>query len=157
MSQYLNLFLRMSDYFAPLGVFPASSQLYAAFQGLAPQEKVTNITEAQLRDIRDIMRGKVERLEKELVQLDKDIKEIMDANNSLDEKCQYIAEYVNPYLMETKQLLDENKHGVAFTEMLIDLLDGVEWRYDINEDRYLYAGIECARPDLDDVIEKDSQ
>lgn len=150
MSSYLHFFLRSGDKFLPLATYGRGSEVYRTF-GNMPYGHVCALTNQTLDSIRAELREGLERSRHELDRIDARIAQIGQFSGSIDEKLEAIyAEEEN--FEEVRESIKEGECTDHFISFLYDILD--EARYGgegIDPEAYLYAGIECSNPTIEDI------
>lgn len=153
MSQYINFFLRVGDNFAPVGSFGASSRVYRIARA-APYEQIQPVAAAQLRHFITKTDQDINKTKEYIAAAQQKKSEIYAANNSLDSKVEYINECINPYIADARVELEELEWVAGYFMSLEAALEDVEYdeEHGINQNEYLYFGIECAHPTIEDIV-----
>lgn len=151
MSAYIHFFVRVGDTFCPIATYCRSSKVYEIFHR-APYEQIIVLDKSTLNDYFNeatIMRDDVK---EDIVQFEKRIETIKGFENSAEEKLELIED-IEISIREAKDDLREIEDAICFIGFLTSILNEV--LYDapvgINKDSYLYYGIECYRPTINDI------
>lgn len=144
MSSYIHFFVRVNDKFAPIGTYGRSTQIYAAFEQLAPWEKVRSlnfhlldIAKANLPDKHSLLDSISS--DRERIQL------ITTFNNDIDAKLDAIHE-LEAGIAEAEEFLREVENARSFIGFLYDILDEAQYssgQLVLDAENYLYVGMEC--------------
>ncbi len=151
MSAYMDFFVRHGDDFIPLGNFSRNSIVYPTMKDCAdvPWEKIIPLT---LEDLQAAQTRAHKHSTNALSHIDtlKDrIEEVKDFNNSVEEKLEQIEVYRGE-IAEWQQEVEEACYAENYFYFLMDL---IETAHDIDDDKYIYAGIEIGRPTVEDIYE----
>lgn len=156
MSQYLEFYVRHNDDYLPIASYCGSSMYMEMFDDYVPSYNgLRTVTESMLGSIRGDIRQKIKENEQFIKRTEKLKQDILQANNSMEEKLEQIAGQ-DEYLDEIE---DENKalDGVDhFVDFLYGILEEVEFgdHKGIQKDKYLYVGIEPElRKDITEITE----
>lgn len=159
MSQYVEFYLRVGDRFAPILTRSRSTNLYQMVSHSVPYEGIRALDRDDIREFIEDARAEIHRIEGNIARQQKQLAMIPDFENTVDEKLQAIGE-TQDYIEELEQELDYAKGDLAFFNMLDDMWEEAEqtkWYKDehpegvIDPDRYIYAGVECGFPTLEDI------
>lgn len=151
MSSYVHFFVRKDDVFCPIGTFSRNSGYYQAFYHYLPYEKCRSISSNLLVTIRTEIKKVIKDNEKYIKNLEESKKEVSSFNNSVEEKIEVISDLINS-IQELEADNEELKDVCAFTRFLDNVMEEAICT-DTGTDKYIYAGIECPEPTIDDLIE----
>ena len=159
MSQYINFSLRHGDEFIPIATFQRPTFLYDIFHNYVPYEKVRAITPDTLKNIRYDIDETIHRINNSILRLQETKEDIIRFNNSFFEKYEAISN-IKDDIEEQKEYLHEIEDTKVIVGFLQDMLDEAMFSEEdakakIDYTKFLYAGIECYNPSLED-IEADS-
>ena len=153
MSAYIHFFVRAGDTFCPIATYCRSSKVYEIFRR-APYSQIKVLDKEVLNDYFNeatIMRND---LKEDVIRYEKRIEIIKGFENSAAEKLELIED-VESFLSEANEELREIEDAISFINFLIDILNEVA--YDtpegVDKNSYLYYGVECYRPTIEDIKE----
>lgn len=156
MSQYLEFYVRHNNDYLPIASYVGSSAYMEMFDNYVPSYSgLRTVTESMLGSVRADVQQKIKENEQFIKRSEKMKQDILQANNSMEEKLEYIAGE-DQAIEETE---DENKalDGVDhFVDFLYGILEEVEFgdHKGIQKDKYLYVGIEPElRKDITEITE----
>ncbi len=165
MSQYVEFYLRVGDRFAPIITRSRSTTFYQLVHHCLPYGKVRALGKDVIEEFKNEAKSEIRRLEENIAHQRELMEMISKFNNSVDEKLQAAAESQD-YIEELEQELASVKSDLAFFEVLGDMWEEAEqtrWykneRPDavIDPNEYIYAGVECGFPTLEDIEEKNKE
>lgn len=146
MSQYLEFYVRHNDDYLPIASYCGSSAYMEMFDDYVPgYSGLRAVTEAMLGSVRADVQQQIKENEQFIKRTEKLKQDILQANNSMEEKLEQIAgqdEYLDEIEDENKAL-DSVDHFINF---LYGILEEAEYgeHEGIQKDKYLYAGVEPA-------------
>ena len=146
MSQYLEFYVRHNDDYLPIASYCGSSTYMEAFEKYVPSYRgLRTVTESMLGSVRKYVRLKIKDNEQFIKRTEKLKQDILQANNSMEEKLEQIAgqdEYLDE-IEDENEALDSVDH---FIDFLHGILEEAEFsdHEEIQKDKYLYVGIEPA-------------
>ena len=143
MSQYLHIFVRKNDEFAPIGSFSNGSQIYFALSNYAPWEKVAPIGSEELNVVIDNINSAIEENNAAIQKACDERHQVMGSPNTLEEKLSYIHEYIDSYIRECEEENIELRDAAYFMSFLAHIVENAAHIDDIDENNYVYVGIEC--------------
>lgn len=144
MSQYLEFYVRHNDDYLPIASYCGSSAYMEMFEDYVPgYSGLRTVTESMLGSIRGDIRQKIKENEQFIKRTEKLKQDILQANNSMEEKLEQIAgqdQYLDE-IEDENEALDSVDHFINF---LYDILEEAEFgeHEGIQKDKYLYAGVE---------------
>ena len=144
MSQYLEFFVRHNDDYLPIASYCGSSAYMEMFDNYVPSYSgLRTVTESMLGSVRADVQQKIKENEQFIKRCEKLKHDILQANNSMEEKLDYMAGE-DQSIEETE---DENEALVGvdhFIDFLYEILEEAEFgeHEGIQKDKYLYVGIE---------------
>ena len=149
MSAYMDFFVRYGDDFIPLGDFSRNTIIYHTIMDCTnvPWEKIIPLT---LDDLQAAQTRAHKQNTDALDYIDtlKDrIEEVKSFNNSVEEKLEQIEVYKGE-IEEWRQEAEEARYAENYFYFLADLIESA---YDIDADKYIYAGIEIEQPTVEDI------
>ena len=143
MSQYLHIFVRKNDEFSPIGTFGGGSQFYRALSSYAPWEKVAPIGSGELNAAIDNINSAIEENNAAIHRACDERHQVMGSPNTLEEKLSYIHEYIDSYIRECEEENIELQYAAYFINFLARIVNDAAYIDGIDEDHYIYVGIEC--------------
>lgn len=155
MSQYMSFFVRKGYVFCPIGTYSRSSTIYREFNDNldVSYEKVMPLNDNQLSRVKESIKDRLNDLNASKEQYEKKRALIATCNNSLNEKLEAFEQF-DEYIKDYEELVDEYNYVMNFVHFLHRIVDDVKYGEDnIDENHYLYVGIECAHPEFEDVID----
>ena len=157
MSQYTSFFIRHNDAFLPMVTYSRSHKVAEAFNHIAPWEKIAPLTAADIRGVRASLTSDVEAYAKAIARARDEIEFLRTTNMAPDdllEQYRSNIEYIND-LTEEKTACES---AIIFTHFLGDIIDEAasehKWGENplgIDENTYIYVGIEVGNPTLEDI------
>ena len=157
MSQYLCVYVRVNDKFAPIGTYSRSNVIYRAFSNEIPYEKIRAVRPTDLERVMRHLHEKLNDYVKDLGDTANDIEMIMNAANTpLTEKLDAIAGYQQA-TKEIEDEIEEVKYAMGIISTYQDMIDAyhyseAEEQFENDYFHYLYAGIE-AYGSMENVVE----
>ena len=161
MSQYLSFYIRGKDeQFYPIAEFCRSSSYYEAFEQFVPAyDGLGAITESTLGVVRGDVAQRIRELKHSIEKAKEHKHDILQANNSLDEKMEHLYDW--------DQCIDDNEDELKafeavdhFIDFLYDILDSINYRseFEGREEKYLYGCIEpMFKKDASEVSDKERE
>lgn len=154
MSSYIHFYLRVGDNFVPLGSFSRSSRIYRMFQSVAPYEQIAAFTAAQVSEIQKEAGLALKQINDSLTGYKKMKQDIMAANNSLEEKMEYISSYIDSCVADALEDKEELEYAVHYLSFILEAI----WETEFNNNgfdgkNFFYAGIEISNPTIKDIVE----
>ena len=148
MSQYLNFSIRCKDQFIPLNSYSNSNLIYELFSPYVPFEKVCPVTfkmlDAVQREINEALRNNAD--ETAFIKGEKRL--VAGFSNTPDEKLRCLSDLkIKEDTLE--ELTDDYKNCFSITAFLHGMLE--EAKYNNTENEFLYAGIACRHPTINDI------
>ena len=147
MSRYIEFFTRVNDTYIPLISYCSSSKHMQAFNYLVTEYSgLTLITHTTLKRANGVLNDNIKQLDEEIARAKEENTLIIQANNSLEEKYDFIKDnnnFIEDCKKERNQCITA-QHDISF---LHEMLDEVEYNErcqecGIDEQKYMYAGIE---------------
>lgn len=157
MSQYICFFVKTEDNkFYPIGSYSRSSAIYEMFDDneIGPWEKVEAITEKKLECVKRTTDGILNRWYERKRSIEEKLELVKSFNGSIEARIE-MWDDLKDELFETESMINELKEVHSFIWFLEQMIYEMKWedRYGINENEYIYAGIEIGYPTVDDVVE----
>ena len=147
----MQFFLRNGDTFLPIGTYCRSSAMYQAFDEYIPWEKIRALNEPLLRKIYEFVVDDINNHKKQIEKIKEHRAFIATFNNSIEEKMEML-ENVESMLHEYEEGLESLERVKAYIFFLSDILEDVEFNDRIDENAYLYCGIEVSvNPTVEDI------
>ena len=145
MSQYLHIFIRQNNQFAPIYCASRSNCMYQALQNIAPYEKISQLTISKISEAIAEVEITLEMYDSQIKTTRELMKLIEASSDTLEEKCRVLGDMlidINSYEEEK----DEHKIAKIYLEFLktiaISMSDSIDYD-EAAKDLGLYAGIEC--------------
>ena len=154
MSQYVNFYLRVNNNFAPIGDYCRSSLIYKTFCDKLPYEKIIRLTPLTLENLSYRLEAEQRDIVKRIQILEQEIKDIWAANNSLEEKCELVAE-TRDLIEEMQEIIKEYDSAVSLIYTFIGMINTYRYsdvHFENDCEHYIYAGIE-SYGDIDSIEE----
>lgn len=148
MSQYTHIFVRKNDIFIELGCFSRNNEIAQAInEAGAPWEKIRGYMESDIREIRDDLKTKIDKLNDEIASTEAVIHEVGTWNNTVEEKREAIADY-KEQLSELKEELDDTNYAYTYLDVMMSIAynSELDQKYEQNKEVItpaIYCGIEC--------------
>lgn len=161
MSQYVNFFIRIGDRFAPIFSRSRSFTLYQVTSHELPYEGIRAIKVSDIKRWKSAIDHEIKKAEKSIIDEKERIEMVGRFNNSVQEKLDFIDD-TKIFIEDAEVEIEEMKSSIAFLEILEEMLDEADsTKYYNNDypdrvldpDKYIYAGVECGLPGLEDVRE----
>ena len=143
MSSYIHFFVRRNDTFIPIGTFGRSTRIYAAFEHMAPWERIRALNTDLLKFARAYLKSE-EEINREIDAAHARINTIAAFNNGVDEKMAAIDE-VREEIKGWQEFAHEEREARAFIGFLYGILDEAEYNSleGFGASACLYVGMEC--------------
>jgi len=146
MSQYLEFYIRHNDDYLPIASYCGSSAYMEMFDDYVPSYSgLRTVTESMLSSVRADVQQKIKENEQCIKRAEKLKQDILQANNSMEEKVEYMAgeDQAIEETEDENRALDSVDH---FIDFLYNILEEAEFgeHEGIQKDKYLYAGVEPA-------------
>lgn len=155
MSAYIHFFVRVEDKFCPIATYCRSSQVFELMHLRAPYEHIKALNsdaltnyEIKAKEILDEWNARKRKYEKR--------KEIIATfNNSVEEKMEMIHDS-DEAIEEIEYEISEAEFVIKFIYFLEHIIREVDYNAPegIDKDNYLYYGIECYRPTVEDIEDR---
>ena len=147
MSSYINFFVKRKNIYVPIGSFCRSSVIYREFDG--EYEKIKPLTSEKLTSIYMELKEEKMKVLKDFEDYKREFEEyvafIQKMNNTLNEKLDAIAEkesFLKEYKREIDEMVDDIEIATSFCYFLSNILDEALSYDDIDEDFYIFYGVE---------------
>ena len=152
MSAYIQFFIRNNETFMPIGTYCRSSVIYQAFDEYIPWEKIRPLNEPLLRRIYGEVMDEVQYCKNYISKIKEQREFIASFNNTVEEKMEMLNN-VEETLSEYESDLDNLNNVKNYILFLNDIIEAVEFEDDIDENAYLYAGVEVgSHPTTEDIM-----
>lgn len=154
MSSYIYFYTREGDNFHPMGTFCRGSAIYQAGKDYgAPYEKIRPLKAKRLKYILEGLEIDINDCKLNINKIYKEIDFIKECVSSLEEKTEKYRECM--------QLIDEYNESISeyifakkYYDMLLLILDSVQYDERYDENSYIYFGIEIPENiTKEDIIE----
>ena len=153
MSAYIQFFIRNNEAFMPIGTYCRSSAIYQAFDEYIPWEKIRPITEPLLRKIYSNVIDDIREYTDHIDKTKEHRAFIATFNNPMDEKIEML-DSIEEILGEYEEGLEQLNTVKSYIHFLNDIIEAVEFEDSIDENNYLYAGIEVGiSPTVEDIVQ----
>lgn len=140
MSQYLNFFARHNKEFVPIADYSRSTKVYSEVN--APYEKIRTIDETELRTIAERLRACKIFAKTQIEAINRKLKLISSANNSLEEKLDAIDSEL--------EVIEEYEDDIQALDRYATELDFIA---NMAYDNDIFVGIEVGDPTEKDIID----
>ena len=150
MSAYIQFFIRKDEAFMPIGSYCRSSAIYQAFDEYIPWEAIKALNEPLLDKIYGLVVDDINHHKEQIEKIKEHRAFIATFNNSIDEKMEML-ENVEAMLHEYEEGLASLERVKAYICFLKDIIEDVTFTEHIDENAYLYAGIEIGSPTVEDI------
>ncbi len=153
MSAYIEFFIKGKDRFYPIASYCRNSEVYRVMSEGAPWEKVRALSVERLNTYRSFMLEDVMKEEKRINEQEHELQLIPTFNNSIEEKIDAI-DSVKELIADKKEDIKAAKYVINFIDFLIDIINEVKYgeHEDLDPNSYLYYGIECWEPTVNDIV-----
>lgn len=147
MSAYIHFFIRHNDDFTCLATFGRSHELYKAFDGIAPWEKLAALNKEKIAAARRQLDEYANDVKASIQRLKEQMGLIKDFNDTIENKLEIISEYQDEIVQWEEDLKSIN-YALNYTDFLENILEEVDARkyYEnlppIDPAQVLYVGIE---------------
>lgn len=148
MSQYINFFVRSPDNkFLPIGSFSRNHEIYQVFSNYVTFERIVAVGSETLRLCENDIEESILRLKSYIQNIDQQISDIGDWNNTIEEKISTIDD-----LYARKGDIEDELRKAKYAQNFVMFIRGIIEDKPDNVPFYVYAGIECAFPTIEDVF-----
>lgn len=140
MSQYLNFFARHDKEFVPIADYSRSTNVYSEVN--APYEKIRAIDETELRTIAERLRAGKIFAKTQIEAINRKLKLISSANNSLEEKLDAIDSEL--------EVIEEYEDDIQALDRYATELDFIA---NMACDNDIFVGFEIGEPTKKDIVD----
>ena len=149
MSAYIYFFIGRNGTYLPIGTFSRNNVIFTEFHDRVPYGNYTHIDTEMLNQARSRCNESINHYKGKLDEYEDLKNRIPTFNNSIGEKMEEIAR-CNENIDEIKYLINEEEYALHFFDFLECLLDEARWRDNFDENNYVFAGVECNIPGVND-------
>lgn len=144
----------------PISSYSRANWLFDAFSGYVPYEKIKALNLGVISCVLGKVDEEISKTESELEEISKQEELILRFDNTVSDKIEAIK-VCDKKAKECERFLKELKSADSFLCFLADIIEAAKetkWAtYDDREkildpEKYLYCGIECAFPTVDDIL-----
>lgn len=161
MSMYMHFFIKSKDKMMPIHTVSRSNVLYAIVDEVFPElwEKVAPITRSRIDEIISDAASEIEKIDKVIGDINEKIAAVGSWVDSIENKL-YAIDCLKGDADAEKECRQEYEEAISFMKTLSYMIDEAEdtkWYKEDNRDRYIdpnryvYVGIECAYPSINQV------
>ena len=151
MSEYINFYIRShGDEFIPLQDFCRVTPIYGILASFLPYGKIKAIDHFSLKQIKQRLESQAKYIKRE-IELQKDtLNFIKYASDLLVDKLAPRNDVLRT-IEEYDDELDIVNSNINFVEVFVDLLTRLNYNSGYDKDKFLYAGIECGDPSIENI------
>ncbi len=149
MSAYIYFFIGNNNKFLPISTFSRNNTIFEQFHNLVPYGNATRVDREMVNTARSRCNESISHYKGKLDEYEELKNRISTFNNSIDEKMEEIA-HCNENIDEIKFYIEEEEYALHFFDFLEVLLNEARWRDNFDENNYVFAGVECNIPGVDD-------
>ena len=151
MSEYINFYIRShGDEFIPLQDFCRVTPIYGILASFLPYGKIKPIDHFSLRQVKQRLESQAKHI-KCAIELQKEtIDFIKNTNDLLADKLEARNDALR-IIEEYDDELDVVNSNINFAEVFVDLLTQLSYYGDYDKDKFLYAGIGCGDPSIENI------
>lgn len=157
MSQYTQFFLRNKDVFLPIATYSRSNKIAEIFQYAAPYESIRPVTFKMLREVREVAQSQLNECDNSIARAKEQIEFLCNCTMEADERIEHYNSAVE-FIEDVETCKKQCAHAISFIGFLEDVLEEAEterkWGENplqLNEDSYVYVGIEVGTPTIEDI------
>lgn len=151
MSSYIYFYTRVKDSFHPIGTFCRSSAIYQAGKDYgAPYEKIRPLKTKRLKYILEGLETDINNCKININKIYKEIDFIKECTSSLEEKTERYRECMQ-LIDEYNESINEYTFARKYYDMLLLILDSVQYDEQYDKNSYIYFGVEVP----DDITKED--
>ena len=153
MSEYVDFYIRShGDEFIPLQDFSRVTPIYRQLAFFLPYGKIKAIDHFSLKQIKQRLDGQAKHIKNEIELQKETLKFIKNTSESLADKLAARDDTLRT-IEEYNDELDVVNSNINFVEVFVDLLTRLNYNSGYDKDKFLYAGIECGSPSIEDIDE----
>ena len=152
MSAYMSFFIRNDEAFMPIGSYCRSSVIYRTFDEYIPWEAIRALNEPLLNKVYGFVVDDINNHKQQIEKIKEHKAFIATFNNSVEEKMEMLDD-VESMLHEYEQGLSDLEFVKHYIFFLQDIIEDVEFLEHIDENAYLYCGIEIGSPTVEDIVQ----
>ena len=151
MSEYVDFYIRShGDEFIPLQSFCRVTPIYGTLASVLPYGKIKAVNLFLLTQAKQNLESQAKHI-KGAIELQKEtIDFIKNTNDLLADKLDARYDALRT-IEEYDDELDIVKSNINFVEVFVDLLTQLSFYGDYDKDKFLYAGIECGDPSIENI------
>lgn len=157
MSEYTQFFIRNGDNFLPIATYSRSTKVAEAFHYIAPYEAIKPLTVANLQSARDRLREQIRDYDKSIERARAEIDFLRSCAMDNDERMERYHD-ATEFIEDFSDFREECAYALSFISFLEDILEEarVEQKFgenllQLNENSYVYVGIEVGTPTIEDI------
>lgn len=151
MSAYIQFFIRHDTTFMPIGTYVHGSCIYQYFNKYALWEKIKPIPQTLLNEIRNDVNEDILYFQKRYDRTKEMKAYVAGMDNSIEEKLEWI-ENLEATLEDCREEIEKAEYVKHYLNFLDDIIESVEYEEYIDQNNYLYVGIEVGNPTVDDIV-----
>ena len=155
MSQYINFFVKGIDSFYPIASYSRADEIYQRFDGHVPYGSVAPVCELTISRVKHEIDRELETIKEDIDSNKIFLSELREWKNSMDEKMdQYMI--IQSNFHELNEQAEDLRRARMFADFLYGIMeeaDNTKYNDEIetlDSAHYIYAGIECEYPDIED-------
>ena len=157
MSQYIHFFIRHENEFLPIATYSRSTYIYQSIN--APYEHIRAVRKQTVDSIKQDILFDIDKCKEDIKSLTENKSLITSFNNSIEEKWEMISG-IDESINESKRILNEMQSAYEFLSFIGNMIsEAHDTKYDedkpnwLDPDKYVYMGVECYRPTINDIEE----
>lgn len=151
MSEYVDFYIRShGDEFIPLQSFCRVTPIYGTLTSVLPYGKIKAVNLFLLTQVKQRLESQAKHI-KGAIELQKEtIDFIKNTNDLLTDKLAARNDALRT-IEEYDDELDIVKSNINFVKVFVDLLTQLSYYGDYDKDKFLYAGIGCGDPSIENI------
>ena len=151
MSEYVDFYIRShGDEFIPLQSFCRVTPIYGTLTSVLPYGKIKAVNLFLLTQVKQKLESQAKHIKNEIELQKETIDFIKNTNELLDDKLEARNDALR-IIEEYDDELDVVNSNINFAEVFVDLLTQLSYYGDYDKDKFLYAGIGCGDPSIENI------
>jgi len=153
MSEYVDFYIRShGDEFIPLQSFCRVTPIYGTLTSVLPYGKIKAVNLFLLTQVKQNLESQARHIKHEIELQKETLNFIKNTNDLLADKLAARDDALRT-IEEYDDELDVVNSNINFVEVFIDVLSQLNYNGEYNKEKFLYAGIECGSPSIEDIDE----
>lgn len=151
MSEYVDFYIRShGDEFIPLQSFCKVTPIYGTLTSVLPYGKIKAVNLSLLIQIKQRLESQAKHIKGEIELQKETIDFIKNTSGLLADKLAARNDALE-IIEEYDDELDAVNSGINFVGVFVDLLTQLNYYGEYDKDKFLYAGIECGDPSIENI------